>query len=927
MSWDLSTFGESRATDHFQIDNFDFYSRLCSSFTKLDLPDSASNFTDYNLVVCERDTQRCYPAISQNSFKFKPIQNLKLSEGVLYTGYGEPYAKEDGTYVFWEVSHEIKCSHNPEENSTAKPSIFSVGQLNRLIVEYRTKAGCATEVSNTPTPTPAYSPRACEFERRNPKENTTGINADLANINGGPYGIRTEIIIDNKTQYLFYQPCERMKCPYKGACEEEYSSAWICELNHTNCISYGTLSEWSNIRLVNDQTLNSLELIHQNWDNFKRVETRLECNQAYPDGHIQFFPTGELSNEKSVLIVRSSTPETCTRDIPQPVEPSDNTCHFITSRENYFINISLKDYNKPNGWAKVVESTFGPQQSFQLLYQPCGPMPCPFNTECNGDIDATVWLCDKEIHNCVGYGLFENNLTASLYDDYIMNGLKIVYYGDQKRKVIVQMECNKSLDVDELVLPDTIDIDYQTVHFIVRSKQACAYGDGPAPSPPPFLHIPIPTPGLTPTPTPNYNPDPVKYIRNLTHFIKFELDKLEQETFRGTLIMYMNHPYQLHGSFYTEYSPWNLLGCPNNWDCSTFNMSNIWGCWDTDDGTKYCHPVGDARIGLDIEPYLPNILDFGVFLTYHGANNMNARMLVNCDMFGSKNGIPLHSSFATYTLEMESEKINYYTSSSLVCPHKFLVPFIPSPHPTPTLPPDPVVNYKYKSKSINGKHIEIDLNELESIKDWVMLGYGIKYELVQLHYSPVEQIECPDDYNCQGMDKTNVWKCFRSENHSNLCFSVGDARYNINYNLIDENDLSKGVSVNYEGGYGGYEIHINLRCNKNVRSKSYIDLRDIGTQYPSKVIIVDADAPLVCPIDTIPVYKIAGGTYFTLLVMFIAISYLVVGVLVHFIRTHIIELPHHKFWIEFVLCLETGIDFVISCGKIRDNYHEYDISI
>lgn len=110
-------------------------------------------------------------------------------------------------------------------------------------------------------------------------------------------------------------------------------------------------------------------------------------------------------------------------------------------------------------------------------------------------------------------------------------------------------------------------------------------------------------------------------------------------------------------------------------------------------------------------------------------------------------------------------------------------------------------------------------------------------------------------------------------------------------------------------------------------AKSYLDLRDIGTQYPSKVIIVDADAPLVCPIDTLSIYKIAGGTCFTLLMMFIAISYLVVGVLVHFIRTHIIEFPNHKFWIEFVLCLETGIDFVISCGKIRDNYHEYDISI
>ncbi|OHS97764.1 hypothetical protein TRFO_35938 [Tritrichomonas foetus] len=580
------------------------------------------------------------------------------------------------------------------------------------------------------------------------------------------------------------------------------------------------------------------------------------------------------------------------------------------------------------------------------------------NCEGNGENETGIaWVYNTVENSCSSFGKITKNLTAYLNKISIMNGI-VVHYGDT---LTVHYECDESLKDDELRMPSGIILStnnnntVNSLKFSVASKSACAKGLGPTPSPPPIVRIPTPAKATTPTPTPIPSPNSRFFVRNSTHYTLFDLKQLKQETYRGDLQILINGEI---GQFYTEYSPWSSLECPNSWECPEFEQSNLWGCWYQEDMTKYCHSIGDKHISTRLIPLAPNNLSRGVSLRYGGAYGISGELRIACDEENAPEAFSFHESSATFHRSLSGPEISYNLTSSLVCPKKFTIPPHPTPmpEPTPSFDPDKDVNLVFKSKIMNKTRIILDLSGLQQTEQFTVLAHNQSFELDFILFNAEKQVNCPTDYECIDQSQatnqsshtsskfssdassfyasssnkyhnvtmsskdvnSNVWKCLQD----GKCFSIGDSRYDLMFELINEDDLNDGVSVTYGGGYAGHSFRILMKCDSTKTGK-LLEFSELNFQNDPKIVTVNVETSFVCPtpVDILD-FTFSGGSAFILVVSVLIVFYLTVGVLVTLIKTGVIEFPNKEFWREFIECVKTASNFIFLCGKSEKEHED-----
>ena len=327
--------------------------------------------------------------------------------------------------------------------------------------------GCPTRAS-VPTPTPTPWPPKCRYIDRYTIAPAFGVDIDLAYLNGGPYGIRVPVTWKGKEHVIFFQPCERMSCPVGFTCPTDtWSSVWFCEKDGARtCDSHGLVNAQNTyISLIDplDETWGfKLDIFHGT-ERDKNTTLYLKCNSIWPEGHIKF--TSEVIKDDMSIVLNGTTKEACPTALPTPAPPTPGgNCSWADiSERGESVAISFSDLNNgTSGWLADVNIQMYPTMN-KLMYQPCGGMYCPDDTFCDGDEDATVWLCSGD--DCKAYGLLANNLTARVSTN--PRGISVNYKGDRKRQANIIYTYDKNANSTHPVLPTDVTLENTLILNIV----------------------------------------------------------------------------------------------------------------------------------------------------------------------------------------------------------------------------------------------------------------------------------------------------------------------------------------------------------------------------------------------------------------------------------------------------------------------------
>ena len=953
----------NRRIDTYEPDdeNYTYIISYCQDLTQDDLPIKTNiDLTDAYAVRCD-DTE-CEVLIHENAWDWQFYDTSHKNQGIVYYAAGEPVQVTDITYFTFDVEFIVLCDASVDDPNGPAMKIYdtSIQNEHKLQIYFPSAWGCGQEV-NVPTPTPNPFEPICDYTDRYDPLKTYGIDLHLENMNGGPYGIRsTNVTVQSSSgessAVLFYQPCERMECPPNYKClTSNYSSAWICDyVNHT-CESFGLVKDQETFITPQTYIIDGvkIEIEDQVGDESRGFELNLKCDRFFPKNHIDFAST--ITKRGNVYEIDAVSQNACIIPLPDPT-PTPKKCFFNNTNQaqGSTITIDLTDYDKGDmvGWSTTVQVTGSSRYEATLYYEPCDNVFCPTDAYCEGDEDATIYVCRKGYDDkldCVGYGLLNKSIGIYFQSNWdITEGLKVDYYGDFDRTASVNWRCDSTLDDNQITLPSSVLIQDTELSFEVYSKGACGTNN-PSPRPPWHPIKPTPPPNPTPTPQPSVNPTDI-YVINSTHYVVTPLASYQQDVFKGDVtIVHSGDQSQL----YAEFHPWKQIECPSGYTCPENHPdSNFWLCWLEDDGTKYCHSIGDVRIKNEMKLIHEEHPDAGVELNFGGVWGYETFFDIECNWNEDNYSIPFdHATKLAYHHTLNGTVFRTYLDSGAVCPRQFDT--ISTPFPTPRITPrpdyTPASHFRYEK---DDQYIEIDLDDLQEHTELITVGLFPHYQRNLYRYYPKTPGLPPSGYTVLDTDKTtaNVWRCFNTTT-DNYCHTCGDINIDLEYVLVNDNSLRDGLSLNYEGGYGGYEAHIQLICNESIPGNE-VDFDDVGFYTAQmKAPIIFAHTSMICPKPLSPTpspsssttpspsppspspspspegrESVTGGAIFLFLVIAIFVLYLSLGVCIYYIKDGILEFPNADFWEQFYECVLTAIAFIFSCGKKRDfSYGDADL--
>lgn len=930
--------GDAPYQYHYLTDGYNYYIRFCKELTlsELGLP-STSDFDPSDVYVARCKDSSCEALITENTWDWRYLDSSNSSKGVIYSGIGEPFIISTDVYFTFDINLKLTCNPKVEPTPTYKIIFDAIDTTEtELTLIAENKLGCP-KPTITPTPSPSPFNPQCNFTDRYDDKLDFGIDLHLEEMNSGAYGVRAMVSADNSF-VLFFQPCERMSCPPDYTCTDNLSSVWLCAQKEKTCDSYGTVGSKyeSFIEPLADDLFDNLKLTYNHSvGGGGHTNVILQCKMNVPANHFLFATNFERNNNDLTFYAHNSN--SCPKPIPDPTPRPSRECYF--NKTNYemgstiTLNLTAHDKADMKGWSSTVQ--YGITKTGTLYYEPCDNVACPPDAFCEGDEDATVYLChegDDGKPDCIGYGLLENNVTTRFTDTYdITDGVDVIYEGDFKRSATVNWKCDQTLATNEIRMPSEVKLNSHALSFTVYSKAACASGN-PTPRPP--YHPPRPKRPTSPTPTPqpSVNPTDIQMI-NDTHYIITSLTQYQQDIYKGNLTLC--GPSLQESSLYVEFHPWTLIPCPTGYVCSAGHTeSNFWACWVEDDNTPYCHSIGDVRILNDMKLRTPSNPDLGVELHFGGVWGLDSYLDLECDLQESNYSIPFdHGTVASYrpgSLKIGNHFM-IYLDSGAACPRQFESPPIPTKAPTPTPKPDYTPQFTFTSDpNKDGKVIHIELEKLPHYYDEIItVGEHLHYQRNLYRYYPVTPglppsgYEILDNENSNDNALANIWRCFNASNGKRYCHSAGNVKTGLYYDVITD-ELDGGVSLNYDGGYGGWETHIQIICNRSV-PETKIDFDDVGLLVANfNVPIIFAHTSMACLVDSpkptpAPVIfdrnSITGGAIFLFILTVVALIYVAVGFLFGFVRYGSIDMPNKEFWREFALDLETAVVFIFTCGK------------
>jgi hypothetical protein len=930
-----------------EFEGIDYFISFKNPLKKADVPDygAYSLEVDTRAMACNQSAQECWEIAFSTDFEYKLENPQNPGVGLIYFADGQPHhVKDKLVYDLYDISHNIHC--NEEKTGDVEPLIIPTirnGEHVQFYFDWDTALGCPKHIDKVPD-VPTLPEPDCKFESIYGNTSRLGISVDMTQLNNGPVGIRSLFGYLDKIRLMYYTPCGYSDCPYSakkctdGVTSASYrrglSSMWICDIEGegdnqviNECVSYGDEKEQPSYVIGADE-FDGLTHTLLKGDKRKAV-VHYDCEQAYPDTYVEVPAIARKYDDKEFLIDVDNE-DVCLRNIPYP-EPSGDLCKYTRTMGNYKINIDLKTLNKEgSGYKRTVTLQTIPKQKKTIRFQPCGALICPQTSQgtsynCDGDEDATVWICDEEgaglgaEYSCDQYGRFYNDSklfsNIDAIDRSYMNGMQFTYKGGLHKTAIFNLKCDQSLMTGNIELEENVKVTGNTIEFSGRNKDVCASGSGPTPTPFPIVQPVIPDP--IPMPTPNPRPDNDLFVENGTHFVYIDLEAVQKNVYRGEQMLLVNGK---QGSLYTEFSPWKKIPCPVGYECPTGKEANVWSCWQLQDikKTMRCHNSGDINFGVWINTLKGKTqLNDGVMLSYEGMYSSGADIRLKCRVGKNVSDLTKLEGFSVFTAGGPSgDTFEYSTVTELSCASEFNEPYVPIPTKTPSPPINYNPSLQWESPVIDGKQIKMDLTKLATkMTDPVYIGVGDDFEKVSIYYSPSQRVSCPTGFDCVPSDSVlgNVFKCYNNGQNPE-CFVMGDRSYELNFALNNESNFDDGVRVEYGGGYGGkIETFFEFWCNESVDGYEF---HKVAHSYASRKVRIEVESKMACPVSIqAATQNTTGGAVFLLIVFCGTTLYVVLGVVFVFFTTGAVALPNSGFWTEFFECVATGAIFIGTCGK------------
>ena len=460
--WDMTELSKDLGLMRIPEGDDTYYFRLCDVLQRSDLPSYGAFEDDMSIMMC--NGRECDPVVSLQAFDWKFIYADEPDLGVIYHADGEPF-QVNNVWTTFDIDVNIEC-----EPTSQKPA-YTVSMINMsnelsMRIGIKTTHGCPKK-QNPPTPTPEWIPD-CKIAKKFVSVVSMGVFMDFHAMNGGPGGIRSDVMAGSFQQVLFFQPCERMKCPWGYKCDTmEYSSVWLCRTDDKSCDSYGLIDAPGNLNasvyweMPMDFDKAITTVTYNNTGNKRSAVLNITCNPFYEMDHFEFRPLVEVSPSNNELRMTALAADACATFSPTPIPAPEGMC--ILRALNDVLN--LKDYNtvKSMGWSQKVTVNGDKSQVSTLYVQPCDGMPCPDGFDCEGDDHATVWLCSGD--DCKAYGLLANNLTARVSTN--PRGIRVNYKGDRKRQANIIYTYDKNANSTHPVLPTDVTLENTLILNIV----------------------------------------------------------------------------------------------------------------------------------------------------------------------------------------------------------------------------------------------------------------------------------------------------------------------------------------------------------------------------------------------------------------------------------------------------------------------------
>jgi len=914
--YDLHEIADQRPVDVYTVNhnglNITYYTKICGSFENDDVPSYFRNHQYYSFAACLDNRQVCYPLAATFSLDYEPIDEKDFSKGLVLSLDAEPI-KAFGDIEDWQVYYLFRCNRNQKDPKIkVEPRYSPIHRINMLYYEIEFDGACPLDHA-LPEPTPEYSPQ-CDFDARDYPIINRGIDMNLRNLNGGPGGHMWYDSINGNPRYVFYQPCERMPNPGDPS-DTTLASVWICTPGLQICKSYGVADDHMTIHRDEVDINNPVTITINGGDGGRSTQITLGCDTGFFDDQID-FKSANISGDGFKLDLVMYSTESCVRPMPPPHPPAGHcTYDQSSSTTSIHFDASTIDSSSEAGYVIQVETTglLGDPTRW-LHYQPCKGIICPKDAFCDQFEDAHIWLCDdiRTLHDnfsCAPYGLYEKNIEMVPYNpEDIFEGVVMRYTGGDRLKAEVRYICDPDMAAGQVTLPNRVDVSGggQLLKYNVYSKNVCASGQTPVPHP--NFYPPRPTKGPTPTPTPFPSPNALMFYTNNTHYILIDLENPDQTQSVSNFVIASQGRL---GNIQHYWAPFKDYPCPRGYDCGEFTNASSWVCWFSEDNKKLCFPSGMYKYGVTMKPMNAKNLDLGAILRYQGAYDIDLEIRAECVTSMSRD-LPLTSNAAFHS-GSNGYEYSFISKTSLSCPSAFHKPVQPTYRPTSTPKPEYYETVNFSAKYTQGNLTwEVDLNKFSGSYTFdVALGYHTYYEFATILYSPKNRVSCLKNYDCQGFEPANVWKCFRDENGQNKCFPIGDYRYLLEF---EGNEPYQGIHLNYHGGLGGYETYITFVCDESVSKKS-IKFAPVGEQTPQKVAIFYAHTSAVCPYIPSKVRASTFGATFLAVVTISATMYVFIGVAFGFFKNGSVALPNASFWSEFWECVVAGAAFVGTCGK------------
>lgn len=497
-----------RGTDtFFDLNSATYYVSICDELQSSEIgEDPGIDLTD--AVVVKRNTNGETSILAYGAaFDWRYYNEGNPREGVVYYTQGSPFMVDSTQYTF-DMEVVVLC--NEESSSGLEPATFIFDDYSHAVtlkMRLSNSYGCPKRVS-VPTPTPGPWEPNCRFVDRSTASPQRGVDLDLAELNEGPYGIPVPVTVAGNESLVFFQPCERSSCPLGYTCASDvFSSAWLCDKESRLCTAYGVVdANTMMLSRVDPHNENSGVKVSLRQVNSGLTDVYLTCDSEGFDGHINFFSA--IVNERTITL-NGTTRLACTTNIPMPGPPGEKCSWSGESTRGERVTLELVDLNKADeGWSSDITIESSPIEA-RLMYQPCGAMFCPADASCDGDEDATIWVCANGTDgaHCFGYGLYAENVSMAFKDiDDATMGVIVSYYGSKGRVAEVTYVCGESLGEGELNIRPQCVVDGSKLSFTVESASVCAT-PAPTPTTSPTRR---PTPTREPTTSPTRKPTPTR---------------------------------------------------------------------------------------------------------------------------------------------------------------------------------------------------------------------------------------------------------------------------------------------------------------------------------------------------------------------------------------------------------------------------------